>query len=49
MATQEQKVQAAAGPKNVKAVQSSAAVNAKVAAAAHAPRSTAPLTRPQKR
>ena len=45
MATQEQKVQAAAGSKNVKAQQSSATQNAKVQAAA--PRPTP--TRPQKR
>jgi len=43
--TQEQRVAAATGPKNVKAQQSSAAMNAKVAAAAPRP---APGTGPRK-
>jgi hypothetical protein len=42
--TQEQKVLAAAGPQNVKAQQSSAATNAKVQAAAPAPRPTSRIT-----
>lgn len=49
MGTQEKKVLAAAGPKNVKAQQSSAAMNAKVATAAPVSRPTAVITHPQKR